>query len=48
LPSIDNLLSATFIISVPVEINENSFRTSTPPARQDGAGTSSSEMSPVL
>jgi hypothetical protein len=38
--------SVTFISSVPVEIRENSDRTSTPPARQAGSGTSSTTSSP--
>jgi len=42
------LASDTFIISVPVEINENSERTTTPPGWHAGAGASSTISSPVL
>jgi hypothetical protein len=48
LPSSDSLLSLIFIISVPVEISEKRVRTSTPPGRQAGTGTSSRTSSPVL
>ncbi len=48
MPTIDMLASVTFIISVPVEIRENSDRTRTPPGRQVGAGTSSTASSPDL
>ena len=48
MPTIDLLASTTFIISVPVDISENSERTRTPPGRQVGAGTSSTTSSPDL
>ena len=48
LPSSDSLLSVIFIISVPVEISEKRVRTSTPPGRQAGTGTSSRIRSPDL
>ena len=48
MPTIDMLASFTFIISVPVEMRENSDRTRTPPGRQVGAGTSSTASSPDL
>ena len=48
MPTSDILASVTFIISVPVEMSEKSDRTSTPPGRQAGAGTSSTASSPDL
>jgi len=48
LPTIDILASASFIISVPVEMSENNDCTSTPPGRQIGVGTSSTLSSPDL
>ena len=48
LPSSDSLLSLIFIISVPVEMSENSVRTTTPPGRAAGIGTSSRASSPDL
>ena len=48
MPTIDMLASETFIISVPVEMSENSDRTKTPPGRQTGAGTSRTASSPDL
>ena len=48
LPISDRPASCTFIISVPVEMSEKSVRTSTPPARQVGAGASSTTSSPDL
>jgi hypothetical protein len=48
LPIIDILASVTFIISVPVEMRENSDCTRTPPGRQAGAGTSRTVSSPDL
>ena len=48
LPISDSLLSLIFIISVPVEMSENSVRTSTPPGRAAGTGTSSRASSPDL
>ena len=48
LPTSDMLASATFIISVPVEISEYAVRTSTPPGLHAGSGTSSSASSPDL
>src|SRR4029450_10206841 len=48
LPTSDSLLSVIFIISVPVEIRENWVRTSTPPGRQAGTGTSSRTRAPDL
>ncbi len=48
MPTMDMLASVTFIISVPVEISENSDRTRTPPGRQAGAGTSRTASSPDL
>jgi hypothetical protein len=48
MPTIDMLASETFISSVPAEISENSDRTSTPPGRHAGAGTSSTASSPDL
>ena len=44
----DSWASVTFIISVPVEISENSDRTRTPPGRHAGTGTSRTVSSPVL
>jgi hypothetical protein len=48
LPSNDLPASETFIISVPVEISENSVRTTTPPGLHAGTGTSSRVSSPLL
>jgi hypothetical protein len=48
MPTIDMLASETFIISVPVEMRENSDRTRTPPGRHAGAGTSRMASSPDL
>jgi hypothetical protein len=39
---------STFIRSVPALTSEYAERTSTPPLRQIGAGTSSTRSSPVL
>ena len=46
LPTSESLLSLIFIISVPVEMSENSVRTRTPPGRVAGTGTSSTVSSP--
>jgi hypothetical protein len=48
LPRSDMFASVTFMTSVPVEMSEYRERTSTPPGRQAGAGTSRTESSPVL
>ena len=48
LPTIDILASVSFIISVPVEMSENSDCTRTPPGRHAGAGTSRTVSSPDL
>ena len=46
LPSSESLASLTFIISVPVEINECVVLTSTPPGLHAGDGTSRTLSSP--
>ena len=48
MPSSESFASPTFIISVPVEINEYRERTSTPPGLHTGGGTSRTNSSPDL
>ena len=48
LPTMDRLASWTFIISVPVEMSENSDWTRTPPGRHAGTGASRTVSSPDL